>query len=126
LRRVVLILLALVLVPSIAAATTYQCTFDHVVRSACCCRAEAHKQPKAPSRDTTIKAACCCTVTHLTSTTASRLAPTAHVAVAPPAVAVAIETPPAAPPTRVARIDRPRAQGDPGTRLFVRHCSLLL
>jgi hypothetical protein len=127
-RRVVLVLLTLILVPSIAAASWYRCAYDGKTRSACCCptKADPHTK-KTPAQDASMRAACCCTVTHVTSRALDREASASpSIDGAPTALAASpqIFAPQAAIPC-LAPV-RPRAQGDPPDTLFARRCSLLL
>jgi hypothetical protein len=125
-RRVVLILLALVLVPSTAMASWYQCAYDGVTRSACCCPTNTHQQ-KTPAQDTSVRAACCCTITRFTSTAPTvRANQPMSVDVAPVALVVVFTLAPPRTVGGMVSIDRPRAQGDPPDTLFARRCSLLL
>jgi hypothetical protein len=125
-RRVVVILLALVLVPSVAAASWYRCEVDRATRAACCCPTEQDRQPqKTPAQDASIRAASCCTFTQDTTAVPTiRASQPASIDVHPPALAV-VFTPPRA-SGKVALLDRPRAQGDPPDSLYARRCSLLL
>jgi hypothetical protein len=125
LRRVVLIVLALVIVPSIAMATSYRCMYDGVSRAACCCVAKSHGSA-GPARGPAFRAACCCEVTQATAasravgTTASEL----PLFVAP--VAVAVVSSFVAPSVPTAAIARPCEQRGPPSSLLARRCSLLL
>jgi hypothetical protein len=127
-RRVVVIVLALVLAPSMATASWYRCAYDGTVRSACCCPAKHDRQQdKAPAQDASVRATCCCTVTHVTprAPTAEANPPsssTIHLA----ALAVAAAVGPPRRSLASAPIDRPRAQGDPPATLYARRCLLLL
>jgi hypothetical protein len=124
-HRVIAILLAVVLVPSLAMATGYRCSGDGAVRASCCCPAES-SHDRTPPTDTFVDSACCCEViqaapvsqrviAHATPKTPSQLA------------AVATAPQPVAPPLRTAQREaRPRWRGGPPDPLFVRHCSLLL
>jgi hypothetical protein len=127
-RRVVLVLLTLVLVPSIATASWYRCAYDGKTRSACCCPANADPHnKKTPAQDASMRAACCCTVTHMTSRALDRKASDSPSVDSPRTALVAplqICAPQAAIPRVV--LDRPRAQADPPDTLFARRCSLLL
>jgi hypothetical protein len=126
-RRVALILLAVVLMPSMATAAWYRCAFDGRTRSVCCCPMTPGQRQKAPIHEVALREACCCTITQVASRT-----PTAQnhapAPLAPPpataAIATAVAPPPAPPP--LAALDRPRAQGDPPASLLARRCSLLL
>lgn len=128
-RRIVVIVLALVVLgPAVVEASVwYRCGHDGVLRTACCCPAQA-RPPAPPSPDTRVAATCCCRITRLEARASSvRGAPPIAIH-GTPAVAV-IATPATAPlaaPIRVASSSRacpPRGPPDP---LFVRHCSLLL
>jgi len=127
-RRVVLILLTLVLVPSIATASWYRCAYDGNTRSACCCptKADPHKK-KAPAQDASVRAACCCTVTHVTSRALDGEA-SVPPSIDSPATALAAPSQIVGPQASIpcVALDRPRAQGDPPDSLFARRCSLLL
>lgn len=128
-RRVVLILLALAVVPSTATASWYRCAYDGVVRAACCCAGRVDgAKAKRPAAQPALRAACCCTVTQVTRAAAPGR--TGDVTPAPSldgaAVTVAAWLPMAAPARgAVAAMARPRAQDPPDT-LFLRRCSLLL
>ena len=126
-RRVVVILLTLVLVPSLATASWYRCAFDGKTRAVCCCPTKPDPQNKAPAQDASVRAACCCTVTHVTvrAVDAEVKAP-ASTHVAP--TALSVPTMVALPRVNLAAVvlDRPRAHGDPPDTLFSRRCSLLL
>jgi hypothetical protein len=126
LRRAVLILLALVLVPSMATATSYRCMYDGVTRSACCCPAEPRHE-EAPAGELVLRAACCCTVAQ--ATLAARSVGTTpdaqlHPAIAPIAVTVAPAF--AATLASVTVIARPHAPRGPPSSLLAHRCSLLL
>jgi len=128
LRRVVLILLALVLfVPSVARASTwYRCAHDGETRSSCCCPPDA-KHHKAPASNAAIRAACCCSVTQLAPyEPAERAVSPIAVDLAPTMVTVAIATAPIEAPVRIATLDYARPQRGPPESLFARFCSLLL
>ena len=56
-RRVVVILLTLVLVPSLATASWYRCAFDGKTRAVCCCPTKPDPQNKAPAQDASVRAA---------------------------------------------------------------------
>ena len=124
-RRVVLILLALVLTPSIATASWYRCAIDGTTRSSCL-PAPTKRERKTPANGPSARAACCCTVTHVTSTPPPAQAIHALDVQQPPAIAAVVQV--ARPHARVeiASVDRPRAQGDPPDTLFARRCSMLL
>lgn len=127
-RRVVLILLALVvLAPSMAQASAwYRCAHDGETRTACCCPPKA-KHHEAPASDTELRSACCCTVTQLKAQESSvRAAPPIALDVAPAVVPVAISISPIEAPVRIATILHAHAPRGPPEPLFVRHCSLLL
>jgi hypothetical protein len=126
-RRIALVLLTLVLVPSMATASWYRCAYDGVSRSACCCPTRADQQKKAPAPDTSVRAAGCCAVTHVTSRVPEGAVSTAaSIHIEPAALSVpGLVLMPRFVPTAVA-LDRPRAQGDPPDTLFARRCSLLL
>jgi hypothetical protein len=127
-RRLVL-LLVLVLIPSTATASLYRCTYDGVTRSACCCPTST-RQPKhkAPAQDTSLRVACCCTIAQITSAAlaATQLSEPLSIDSAPVVRPVERVHVPSRGPSRLASIDRPRAQGDPPDTLFARRCSLLL
>jgi hypothetical protein len=128
-RRVFTILLAVILMPSIAMASWFRCEFDGTLREACCCPGNTHDQKDpSPPPDTSLSEACCCTVIQIASADPSvRNQPPASIDhAAPPMVAVAQSIEPARRVVRVAAIDRPRALGDPPDSLFSRRCSLLL
>jgi hypothetical protein len=125
-RRIVLIVLALVLVPSIATATSYRCLYDGQTRSACCCPGPEH-QAQLPPGAQILRAACCCTITPQTAiartfdqTAISKLHP-----VSVPVV-VALEPAPVPRLDPAAAIARPHAQAGPPLTLLARHCALLL
>jgi hypothetical protein len=128
-RRVLPVLLALILMPSIAMASWYRCEYDGTTRTSCCCPTSTHQPTqKAPPQSTSLKAACCCTVTQV-----SRAEPTvrAHQAGAidelvPLVFAVEHPVEPTPRLAGVLAIDRPRALGDPPDTLFARRCLLLL
>lgn len=125
-RRIVLVLLALVLVPSMATASWYRCTLDGTTRSVCCCPARQAPAKKAPAPEASLRAACCCTVTHITSrASAAEVHPPVSVA-PPPAVLLPVAVVPPQPSLRGVPVDRPCAQGDPPDTLLARRCSLLL
>ena len=129
-RRAVLILMTLVLAPSMAMGSRYQCAYDGIVRSVCCCPMETDEsdgQNKAPAPDASLRATCCCTVIDAASRVPeaeARVAASIHIE---PAVVATIS---AMAPPRIAfaarAVDRPRALGDPPDTLFARRCSLLL
>jgi len=125
-RRVVIFVLALVLAPSIATATRYQCAYDEVIRSACCCPATTHHDD-APEQPPTARAACCCTVIQSAPVVRAVWSdPTPlelRTFIAPTSVTIVAVSAPAIAPSVV---DRPRAQGAPPSSLLARHCSLLL
>ena len=127
-RRVVLVLLMLVLVPSIATASWYRCAYDGKTRSACCCptKPDPHGK-KAPAQDASMRAACCCTVTHTTSRALDRKV-SASPSIDGPPTALAASPQIFAPQVAIPRVVlvRPRAQADPPDTLFARRCSLLL
>ena len=129
-RRVVLILLSLVLVPSVATASWYRCAYDGMTRAVCCCpmKPNQHNQhKKTPAQDASVRAACCCTVTQVASRAPTAEAnPPASINIAPTTLAVPTTIDPPRAPLRVVSIDRPRAQGDPPDTLFARRCSFLL
>lgn len=128
-RRVVLILLALVvLVPSSSwASALYRCGHDGEVRSACCCPAKTKHHDKNRGADAQIKPACCCKITTIEARESSvRSAPPVALDVAPAIVPVVIAIAVTVTPVRVARLDREPAQRGPPEPLFVRHCSFLL
>ncbi len=128
-RRVVLILLALVvLVPSMArAAAWYRCAHDGQTRSSCCCPPKA-KHHKTPASNTEINAACCCKVTQLKSAESSERAapPVALDDVAPGVAPIVVSVSSIEAPIRIAVIEHTYAPRGPPEPLFVRHCSLLL
>jgi hypothetical protein len=126
-RRVALILLAVVLMPSMAMAAWYRCAFDGTTRSVCCCPMKPGQRYKAPIPEVALREACCCTITQVASRppTAQSHAP-APVALPPTTASIAAAVVPPPAPFRLAALDRPRAQGDPPDTLFARHCSLLL
>ena len=127
-RRVVLILLALVvLVPSVARASAwYRCAQDGVTRSSCCCPPAA-KHHKAPARNTEIRPACCCSITQLTSPGSSeRAAPPIAIDMAPAVVPVVITMAHIESPERVASLEYPQLQRGPPESLFARFCLLLV
>jgi hypothetical protein len=127
-RRVVLILLTLLLVPSVASASWYRCAYDGKTRSVCCCptKADPH-QKKTPAQDASLRPACCCTVTHITS---RALDGEARALPSIDSSPTALNAPPQifAPQALIPcmALGRPRAQGDPPDTLFARRCSLLL
>jgi hypothetical protein len=130
-RKVFVLLLALVLMPSIVMASTYRCRIDGTARSECCCPAPKH----APSHDRrgndsttpSMKAACCCTITHSESTASDRGSMPSSFEFHPQIVATTyVFTPFAATTRSVPLLDRPRAQGDPPISLFSLRCSLLI
>jgi len=128
LRRVVLVLLALVLfVPSVARASAwYHCAHDGETRSSCCCPPEA-KHHKAPASNTAIRAACCCSVTQLAAYGSSeRAVSPLAIEMAPAMVHVAIAVAPIEAPVRMAMLDYARPQRGPPESLFARFCSLLI
>jgi hypothetical protein len=127
-RRVVVILLALVLVPSVTAAPWYRCEVDRATRAACCCPTEQDRQPQnTPAQDASIRAASCCTVTQDTTAVPTiRASQPTSIDVHPPALAVVFTVVPPRAPGKVGLLDRPRAQGDPPASLYARRCSLLL
>ena len=124
-RRVVAILLAVVLIPSLVIATWYRCTTDDIVRSTCCCSAE-HSPDPAP--DPGIKNACCCETIQVASTSSHEQV-VSHAASIP---LIAVEAPvvsdvaPAREPVRIADRARTRQSAAPPQPLFVYNCSLLL
>jgi len=127
-RRVVPILLALVLAPSIATASWYRCAYDGITRAACCCPSNTHQsKQKTPDPVTTVRATCCCTITQVARTAppaqAKQPLPLDH---HPVALAVALTVAPTRGTNEVVCLARPRAQGDPPDTLFARRCSLLL
>ena len=127
-RRVVVILLALVLAPSMATASWYRCAYDGTVRSACCCPAKHDRQQdKAPAQDASVRATCCCTVTHVTPRVpTAETNPPASISVHAAALAVNAAVGPLRRSLASVAIGRPRAQGDPPVTLYARRCSLLL
>ena len=127
-RRVVVILLALVLAPSMATASWYRCAYDGMVRSACCYLAKQERQrDRAPAQDASVRATCCCTVTHVAvRAPTAQTSPPASISIHPAALAVAAAVGPARRSLASAPIGRPRAQGDPPATLYARRCSLLL
>lgn len=128
LRRVVLILLALVVfVPSMARASAwYRCAHDGVSRSTCCCP-PAPKHHKTSAPNTEVRAACCCSITQITSPGSSeRAAPPIAIDMAPAAVPVVIAMAPIQTPERIALVEYPQLQRGPPESLFARFCSLLL
>jgi len=128
-RRVFTVLLALILVPSIAMASWYRCEYDGTLRETCCCPTSTHasKDRTAPI-DTSLAAACCCTVIQIASAepTVRDHPPASIDQVAPPVLPVAHAIEPAPRVARAPVVDRPRALGDPPETLFSRRCSLLL
>lgn len=127
-RRVVLILLALVLfVPSVARASAwYRCAHDGETRTSCCCPPGA-KHHKAPASNTAIRAACCCSVTQLVAHESSERAVSPFaVDMAPAMVPVVIAIAPIEAPIRTAMLAYSRPQRGPPETLFARFCSLLL
>ena len=127
LRRIVLILLALVvLVPSVAHASTRYQGGDGVFRTACCCPTNATHHD-APASDTRLRAACCCKVTLVAERESSARESRPITIDDSPAVApVEIALSPIEAPPRTDPVERSRAPRGPPESLFVRHCSLLL
>lgn len=129
-RRVIILLLALILVPSIAVATLFQCGVDGKMRTACCCSDGqlAHKDP-AP-QPASVQDPGCCTVIPAPNVEPSVRAhhATSSDDVVPPMLVVELPGAPACPPpgARAPIVDRLRALGDPPDTLFARRCSLLL
>lgn len=128
-RRVIPVVLALILVPSIAMASWYRCEYDGTTRTSCCCPTSTHQpRQKAPPQSTSLRAACCCTVIQVAS--AEPTVRAHHAAsiddVAPPVLPVEHPIDPAPRFADLLAIDRPRALGDPPDTLFARRCSLLL
>jgi hypothetical protein len=125
-RRVVVFLLALALAPSVATAARYQCAYDGATRSQCCCTTPTHHDD-TPEQAPTARAACCCKVIQSAPVVRSAWSdPTPfelHAFIARIAVTI---LPVYAPSVTSTVVDRPRAQGDPPSSLFARHCSLLL
>jgi len=128
-RRVFTVLLALILLPSIAMVSWYRCESDQELREACCCPGSSHdpKDRSAP-QDTSLTEACCCTVIQIASAdpTVRDQPPASVVHAAPLLVAIPHAVVPAPQVVRVTEIIRPRALGDPPDSLFSRRCSLLL
>jgi len=125
-RRVYAILLAVVLMPSVAMATWYRCAEDGTMRASCCCAAERSRD-KAPSPDTSIKSACCCDVIQSASAADGDRMTTRTAPDLPPVlVAIAMPAAPLFVPVHTAHRERPPRYGGPPDPLFVRHCSLLL
>jgi hypothetical protein len=127
-RRVFPVLLALILVPSIAMASWYRCEYDGTTRTSCCCPTSTHQlKQKAPPQSTSLRAACCCTVIQVSSAEPSvrdhQLASIDDVA--PPVLTVEHLIDPASRFAGRLAVDRPRALGDPPDTLFARRCSLL-
>jgi len=125
-RRVVLIVLALALVPAMATATSYRCMYDGQTRTACCCPTKQDPS-KTPAEAPALRSACCCTITQ--ATMAARAIGTMPMSDLPalgiPPV-VTIEPVFTPVPVAVAAIVRPKAQAGPPCSLLARHCSLLL
>jgi hypothetical protein len=126
-RRVAVIVLALVVVPAIATtATSYRCMYDGETRSACCCPTQPHHD-KAPVEGQALRAACCCKLTQVTTTArAAGTTPSSELPqlAAPVVVAVEAVFPPA--PAPIEALVRPQVQRGPPCSLLARHCSLLL
>ncbi|MEO9184496.1 MAG: hypothetical protein ABI467_13450 [Kofleriaceae bacterium] len=126
-RRVIVILLALVLAPSIATASWYRCAYDGATRSACCCPATTPHHKDAPARDPSVRAACCCTVT--TTVAVAQAAPVAPAPfdIQPSIIPTVVPLPVViGPAISIAMLDRPHAESDPPRSLFARHTALLL
>jgi hypothetical protein len=131
-RRVFTVLLALVLVPSIAMASWYRCELDGETRETCCCprspqEQQDQKDGSAPENASLSEAGCCTVIQVASADPTVRDQPPASIEGVPPpvlAVARAIEPPPRV--AAVVAVDRPRALGDPPDTLLSRRCSLLL
>ncbi|MEO7736149.1 MAG: hypothetical protein ABIY55_34645 [Kofleriaceae bacterium] len=129
-RRVFVFLLALVLMPSLAKASTYRCNLDDIIRSECCCPAAKPAGAPRNSHDSSapsVRAACCCTVTHSMSVQSDRSSTPTSFEFHPQLVATLVALAPVRATTRARPVvDRPRAQGDPPASLFARRCQLLI
>lgn len=128
-RRVVLVLLALVMfVPSVARASAwYRCAHDGETRSSCCCPPAAKHHNKTPASNTALRAACCCSITQLAAQESSeRAVSPLALDMAPVMVTVAIAVAPIETSVRLAILDGSRPQRGPPESLFARFCSLLL
>ncbi|HEX3763670.1 MAG TPA: hypothetical protein VHW23_33465 [Kofleriaceae bacterium] len=126
-RRVVVLLLALVLVPSMATASWYRCALDGKTRAVCCCPARSDSPRKAPTHHAVLREACCCTVTQVAARASTgEPAPAVSIGVAPVATVLAAAIPAPRVLAPIASLDRPRAPSDPPDTLFARRCSLLL
>ena len=130
-RRVVLILLALlVLAPTaVQAAVWYRCAHDGEARKACCCPSEAKARDRA-ERDASpaLSAGCCCDVTTIEAPKPSvrdSVPIRDAVDIAPPVLAtVTVVAPEARPVQTLRRVTIvPVRPPDP---IFVRNCALLL
>ncbi|MEP6862275.1 MAG: hypothetical protein ABJE66_16745 [Deltaproteobacteria bacterium] len=126
-RRVVLILLALVLfAPSVARASAwYRCAHDGQTRTSCCCPPTA-KHHKTPTSNTAIRAACCCSITQLAAAESSERAVSSLALDMAPAMVTVVAVAPIETPVRVAILDYSSPPRGPPESLFARSCSLLL
>lgn len=131
-RRVVLILLALlVLAPTaVQAAVWYRCAHDGEARKACCCPSKAKEEGDRTERDKppALSAGCCCEVTTIEAPKPSvrESAPIKNsVDMAPPALAALTVVLPESRPAQALRAVSivPVRPPDP---IFARNCALLL
>jgi hypothetical protein len=127
LRRAVLVLLVLVLVPSTAMASWYRCAYDGVARAACCCPTTRDwTKHRAPAPEASLRAACCCTTTQVGAAAPDRTRSSISLDLSTPPLAPVIAAAAAAPrPRAIASLARSRVHGPPDT-LLARHCSLVL
>jgi hypothetical protein len=126
-RRVVVFLLALVLVPSLATASWYRCALDGKTRAVCCCPARSDSPRKPPADHAALREACCCTVLQIAAQASTGdAAPAASIGPGPAAPVMPAALPAPRVGLALASLDRPRALGDPPDTLFARRCSLLL